>query len=421
MKQPLAEQMRPKNLHDFYGHENIVGDGGWVKSTIASARPLSVLFWGPPGCGKTTLARIYMQSFSAQAVHFHPASHGLADLKKLLKDREDHPLLATKPLLLFVDEIHRWNKAQQDAFLPYLENGMITLIGATTENPSFVLNSALLSRMRVICFSYLEEETLSKILDRANSQGAPIQLTDDAKQFLIKSSDGDGRYLLNMVETLQTLSSDQTIDLPLIEKLLQKKAAFYDRGQEQHYNLISALHKSIRGSDPDAALYWLCRMLVGGEDPKFLARRLVRMASEDIGLADPDALKVTLNAWDSFERLGSPEGELALAEAVVYLALAPKSNAIYTAYKAAKECADNTTHLPPPATIRNAPTKLMKELGYGKGYEYDHDTQHGFSGQEYFPEKMARQNFYHPVERGFERDMKKRKEFFEALRKKLKS
>ena len=421
MKQPLAEQLRPKSLENFYGHETIVGDGGWIKSTIASKRPLSVLFWGPPGCGKTTLARIYMQAFDAQSVHFHPASHGLADLKKLLKDREDHPLLASRPLLLFVDEIHRWNKAQQDAFLPYLENGTITLIGATTENPSFVLNSALLSRMRVICFSYLQEETLSKILERATSQSTPLSLTDEVKQFLIKSSDGDGRYLLNMVETLQTLGSGHMIDLPLVEKLLQKKAAFYDRGQEQHYNLISALHKSVRGSDPDAALYWLCRMLAGGEDPKFLARRLVRMASEDIGLADPQALQITLSASESFERLGSPEGELALAEAVVYLALAPKSNAVYTAYKAAKECAEKTTHMPPPQTIRNAPTKLMKDMGYGKGYQYDHDTPHGFSGQEYFPENMERQSFYHPVERGFERDMKKRKEFFETLRKKLKS
>jgi putative ATPase len=417
MKQPLSEQLRPHKLSDFYGQESIVGQGGWIQSTITSARPLSVLFWGPPGCGKTTLARIYMQSFSVHSVNFHPATHGVADLKKLIADREDHPLLAAKPLLLFVDEIHRWNKAQQDAFLPYLENGMVTLVGATTENPSFVLNSALLSRMRVITFSYLDKTTLGKILDRALSLDQNINLSIEAREFLITSCSGDGRYLLNMVETLQTLPS-QLIDLQTTEKLLQKRAPVYDRGHELHYNLISALHKSIRGSDPDAALYWLARMLTGGEDPKFLARRLVRMASEDVGLADPTALQVALNAWDSFERLGSPEGDLALAEATVYLALAPKSNALYTAYNEAKKCAEETTHLIPPEAIRNAPTKLMKDLGYGKGYIYDHDTTLGFSGQRYFPDDMERQNFYKPVERGFERDMKKRKEYFEAIRKK---
>jgi len=417
MKLPLSEQLRPHNLSDFYGQESIVGEGGWIQSTITSARPLSVLFWGPPGCGKTTLARIYMQSFSVHSVNFHPATHGVADLKKLIADREDHPLLAAKPLLLFVDEIHRWNKAQQDAFLPYLENGTVTLVGATTENPSFVLNSALLSRIRVITFSYLDEITLGKILDRALTLHQSINLSSEAREFLITSCSGDGRYLLNMVETLQTLPS-KLIDLQTTEKLLQKRAPLYDRGHEQHYNLISALHKSIRGSDPDAALYWLARMITGGEDPKFLARRLVRMASEDIGLADPSALQVAINAWDSFERLGSPEGDLALAQAAVYLALAPKSNALYTAYKEAKKCAEETTQLPPPEAIRNAPTKLMKDLGYGKGYIYDHDTPLGFSGQRYFPDDMERQNFYKPVERGFERDMKKRKEYFEAIRKK---
>lgn len=419
MKQPLAEELRPKSLDDFYGQENVVGDGGWIKSTIASKRPLSVLFWGPPGSGKTTLARIYMQSFSAHTVNFHPATHGIADLKNLLKDRESHPLLASRPLLLFVDEIHRWNKAQQDAFLPYLENGNITLVGATTENPSFVLNSALLSRMRVISFSFLEEATLEKILERALNHTKTLKLSDGAKQFLIENASGDGRYLLNMVDSLLSLPENEPIDLKVVEKFLQKRAAHYDRGQEEHYNLISALHKSVRGSDPDAALYWLCRMLVGGEDPKFLARRIVRMASEDIGLADPQALQVTLHAWECFERLGSPEGELALAEAVIYLALAPKSNALYTAYKAAKKLAEETTHMPPPAIIRNAPTKLMKEMGYGKGYLYDHDTPHGFSGQNYFPDAMEKQSFYEPVERGFEREMKKRKEFFKTLRKKL--
>ncbi|NDE83083.1 MAG: replication-associated recombination protein A, partial [Chlamydiia bacterium] len=352
-------------------------------------------------------------------VHFHPATHGIADLKKLLQDRIDHPLLSCKPLILFVDEIHRWNKSQQDTFLPYLENGTITLIGATTENPSFVLNSALLSRMRVLTFSHLSPTDLGKILTRALQQHPNLCITHEVEQFLIHNANGDGRYLLNMLETLLTTASADPITLKTAETLLQRKAPIYDRGQEIHHNLISALHKSVRGSDPDAALYWLCRMLHGGEDPKFLARRIVRMASEDVGLADPTALQVTLNAWESFERLGSPEGELALAQAVVYLCLSPKSNAIYAAYTDAKACAEQTSHLSPPAMLRNAPTQLSRDLGHGKGYIYDHDTPHGFSGQEYFPDQMTRKTFYTPVERGYEREMKKRLDYFSLLRKKI--
>ncbi|MCX6989205.1 MAG: replication-associated recombination protein A [Chlamydiae bacterium] len=419
MQQPLAEQLRPHNFHDCYGQDTILNSTGWIHFTIQSGRPLSVLFWGPPGCGKTTIARLYMKSFSAQAVHFHPATHGIADLKKLLKDREDHPLLASKPLILFVDEIHRWNKAQQDTFLPYLENGVIILIGATTENPSFVLNSALLSRMRVLTFTHLQEQDLAKILVRALSHHPNLSLSEEVQAFLIQNASGDGRYLLNMVETLLTAPAGEPITLPMLEHLLQKKAPIYDRRQEIHHNLISALHKSVRGSDPDAALYWLSRMLQGGEDPKFLARRIVRMASEDVGLADPNALQVTLNAWESFERLGSPEGELALAQAVVYLSLSPKSNALYTAYTEAASSARQTSHLPPPTMLRNAPTKLSQDLGHGKGYVYDHDTPHGFSGQEYFPNQMTRKTFYTPVERGYEREMKKRLDYFSLLRKKL--
>lgn len=419
MQQPLAEQLRPHDFEEFYGQDTILSPNGWVHLTIQLGRPLSVLFWGPPGCGKTTLARLYMKSFQAQAVHFHPATHGIADLKKLLQDRIDHPLLSFKPLILFVDEIHRWNKSQQDTFLPYLENGTITLIGATTENPSFVLNSALLSRMRVLTFSHLSPTDLGKILTRALQRHPNLCITHEVEQFLIHNASGDGRYLLNMLETLMTTASTDPITLKTAETLLQRKAPIYDRGQEIHHNLISALHKSVRGSDPDAALYWLCRMLHGGEDPKFLARRIVRMASEDVGLADPTALQVTLNAWESFERLGSPEGELALAQAVVYLCLSPKSNAIYAAYTDAKACAEQTSHLPPPAMLRNAPSQISRDLGHGKGYIYDHDTPHGFSGQEYFPDQMTRKTFYTPVERGYEREMKKRLDYFSLLRKKI--
>jgi putative ATPase len=418
-RQPLAELLRPKNLGDFFGQESIVGEGGWISATIASKHPLSVLFWGPPGCGKTTLAKIYMQSFQAQSVMFHPATHGIADLKKLIKDREASPLFAARPLILFVDEIHRWNRAQQDAFLPFLEDGSVTLVGATTENPSFSINGALLSRMRVITFSYLDEATLKQILRRAINQLSMSPLTDHVQDFIIKHASGDGRYLLNMVETISKISPHEPVDLPMLERLLQKKAPLYDANKEQHYNLISALHKSIRGSDADAALYWLSRMILGGEDLDYIARRLVRIASEDIGLADPQAMTISISGWESLKRLGSPEGDLALAEVCVYLALAPKSNAIYRAFKKAKALAETTSHLPPPEHIINAPTQLMKNLGYGKDYQYDHDAPDAFSGQNYFPPNLERESIYHPVERGFEREMKKRKEYFQSLRKKL--
>jgi putative ATPase len=417
---PLAELLRPKNLGDFFGQEPIVGEGGWISATIASKHPVSVLFWGPPGCGKTTLAKIYMQSFQAQSVMFHPATHGLTDLKKLIKDRESFPLLATKPLILFVDEIHRWNRSQQDAFLPFLEDGSVTLVGATTENPSFSINGALLSRMRVITFSYLDEATLKQILLRALNQLSMAPLTDQVQDFIIKHASGDARYLLNMVETIFKVSPHEPVDLPTLEKLLQKKASIYDANKEQHYNMISALHKSIRGSDADAALYWLSRMILAGEDLHYIARRLVRIASEDIGLADPQAVQISINGWDSMKRLGSPEGDLALAEVCVYLALAPKSNAIYNAFKKAKTLAEKTSHLPPPEHIINAPTQLMKNLGYGKDYHYDHDTPNAFSGQNYFPKDLQRQSFYDPKECGFEREMIKRKEYFQALRNKMK-
>ena len=317
---------------------------------------------------------------------------------------------------MFIDEIHRFNKSQQDAFLPYLEDGTIVLIGATTENPSFSINNALLSRLRVLTLNSLDQPALHKILSQYESKFGPIPLTDEAKTALVQMSQGDGRHLLNLIENIQNFPSKELLNLEDLSRLLQKRTALYDKSDDGHYNLISALHKSVRGSDPDASLYWLARMLEGGEDPQFISRRLIRMASEDIGLADPNALEVALNAWRTFEQLGAPEGELALAEAVVYLALAPKSNALYTAFGAAKELAKQTSQLPPPKIILNSPTALMKQIGYGQGYVYDHDTKEGFSGQNYFPDDLERPSFYQPIERGFEREMKKRMEYFSRLR-----
>lgn len=417
-KLPLAEQLRPKSLGEIVGQDHLVGEDGFISHVIKSGTPLSIVLWGPPGSGKTSIARLYAKAFSLPFRSISAIFSGIADLKKMVKEIEETPLLGRR-IVLFVDEIHRFNKAQQDAFLPFLEDGTIVLIGATAENPSFYLNSALLSRLRVLTLQPLDQDSLERLLKNYEIQRDPLPITQDARLYLIQLAQGDGRYLLNLVENLQGLKIDSPIDAETIQAYLQKRSPLFDKQGEQHYNLISALHKSVRGSDPNAALYWFCRMLEGGEDPLFLARRLIRMASEDIGLADPNALTLSISARDAYEMLGSPEGELALAEVVVYLALAPKSNSLYTAFGQAKKIASETSYLSPPSIILNAPTKLMKDLGYGHGYIYDHETPNAFSGQNYFPDGMEPLNLYEPVERGFEREMKKRLEYFEKLRKKL--
>ncbi len=416
-KKPLSEELRPSQLSQFFGQSHLLLKKGLLSSTIENRNPLSLLLWGPPGCGKTSLASIYIKSFQAEVFYLHPASQGIPDLKKWIADLEKMPLLYTKNIL-FIDEIHRLNKAQQDALLPYLEKGTFSLVGATTENPSFHLTGALLSRIRVLALNPLDEKALEQILDKALLH-IDLKLTDETKKHFVKEAKGDARHLLNNVESLRFVSSKEPVGLEEIESLLSTKQPLYDATGEQHYNLISALHKAIRGSDPDAALYWVTRMLKGGEDPHFIARRLLRTAVEDIGLADPQAQQVALNAWQTYERLGSPEGDLALAEVAIFLALSPKSNASYSAFSAAKELATQTSHLPPPNVILNAPTSLMKNMGYGQGYQYDHDTPEGFSGQNYFPDGMERPSLYAPKERGHEREMKKRKDYFENLREKL--
>ena len=383
---------------------------------LAGGRLSSMILWGPPGCGKTTLARLLADRTS---LYFEPLSavfSGVAELRKVFEAAKGRRA-AGQGTLLFVDEIHRFNRAQQDGFLPYVENGTVILVGATTENPSFELNGALLSRCQVFVLNRLDDAAMEQLIARAEAaEGRALPLDAEARRALRAMADGDGRYLLNMVEELYALPPGQTLDNAGLAAAVQRRVPLYDKAQEGHYNLISALHKSLRGSDTDAGLYWLARMLAGGEDPRFIARRLVRFAVEDIGLAEPDALPQSIAAWEAYERLGTPEGELALAQCVIYLATAPKSNATYRAFQAAQGAADETGSLMPPKHILNAPTRLMKDLGYGKGYAYDHDAPDAFSGQNYFPDGMARQTFYRPAERGFEREIRKRLDYWAKLR-----
>jgi putative ATPase len=415
---PLADRLRPKALSEVIGQGHLLGPEGSLRVMLDARALPSLIFWGPPGVGKTTIARLLAAETDLYFVQISAIFTGVPELRRVFEAAR-HRHGNGQGTLLFVDEIHRFNKAQQDGFLPHMEDGTILLVGATTENPSFELNAALLSRAQVLVLERLTEDDLAAMLTRAEAElDRRLPLTPEARASLIGMADGDGRALLNLVEQVAAWETPADLDAGTLAHRLQRRAAQYDKSGEAHYNLISALHKSVRGSDPDAALYWLARMLEGGEDPRYLARRITRMAVEDIGLADPAAQRHCLDAWATYERLGSPEGELALAQAVLYLALAPKSNAAYVAYKAARASAKSTGSLPPPKHILNAPTKLMKEQGYGAGYDYDHDAEDGFSGQSYFPDRMSRAKFYDPVERGFERELHKRLEWFEGLRQK---
>ncbi len=413
---PLADRLRPSTLDEVLGQEDLLGPDGALGRMVAKGCISSLILWGPPGTGKTTIARLLAGQTHMEFEPLSAVFSGIANMRKVF-ERARGLRQSGRGTLLFVDEIHRFNRAQQDGLLPYVEDGTVVLVGATTENPSFELNGALLSRCQVLVLHRLGSEALNSLLSRAEAEmGCGLPLTEDARGAVCAMADGDGRYLLNLAEDLFRLDPDTLLDPAALGRKIQKRAPLYDKAQEVHYNLISALHKSLRGSDVDAALFWLARMLAGGEDPRYIARRLTRFAVEDIGLADPQALPQSIAAWEAYERIGWPEGELALAQCVVYLATAPKSNAVYRALEAANRAARETGSLAPPSHILNAPTRLMRDLGYGDGYVYDHDTADAFSGHDYFPEDMGRRTFYEPTDRGFELDVRKRLDYWAELR-----